>query len=205
MIDISFFDGVSPSILEQVCFTSKKYAKGATVHTQGKSCLTMDIVLSGSLIAYALSQNGSENVLFEFQKNSIIGANLLFGNANCYPMNIYCSSDCELLHIKKEDVLLLLHDYRFTIKFIKSISLNSQGMNKKIAMYTQKSLRENLLDYLSALSVEQKSTVVTLPISKKQLADYLGVQRPSLFRELKRMKDEGVIETDNRIIKILDI
>lgn len=131
MIDINFFDGVSPSILEQVCFTSKKYAKGATVHTQGKSCLTMDIVLSGSLIAYALSQNGSENVLFEFQKNSIIGANLLFGNANCYPMNIYCSSDCELLHIKKEDVLLLLHDYRFTIKFIKSISLNSQGMNKK--------------------------------------------------------------------------
>jgi CRP-like cAMP-binding protein len=205
VIDIIFFDGVNPSMLRQVCFTKKKYTRGSTVHTQGKSCLTMDIVLSGSLIAYALSQNGSENVLFEFKKNSIIGANLLFGNANCYPMNIYCSSNCELLHIKREDVQRLLHDYQFTMNFVKSISLNSQGMNKKITMYTQKSLRENLLDYLSALSAEQKSTVVTLPISKKQLADYLGVQRPSLFRELKRMKDEGVLEIDNRSIKILDI
>jgi len=41
-----------------------------------------------------------------------------------------------------------------------------------------------------------------LPITKKQLADYFGVQRPSLFRELKRMKDEGLIEIANKKIYI---
>lgn len=204
MMDVLFFDGVDQTILKQVTIASKKYTKGLTVHTQGDSCNTMDIVLSGSLVAYALSQNGSENIVFEFQKNSIIGANLLFGNTNCYPMNIYCKTDCELLHIEKSDVDLLLHDYQFTINFIKSISLNSQGMNKKISMYTQKSLRENLLDYFAALSIAQNSRTVTLPVSKKQLADYFGVQRPSLFRELKRMKDEGLIKIYNRQIKILD-
>jgi Mn-dependent DtxR family transcriptional regulator len=30
----------------------------------------------------------------------------------------------------------------------------------------------------------------------------LGVQRPSLFRELKKMKDEGIIEIDNRTIQL---
>ena len=75
-------------------------------------------------------------------------------------------------------------------------------MNKKIAMYTQKSLRENLTDYFIALSVVQKSKTIILPISKKQLADHFGVQRPSLFRELKRMKDDGLIEVDNRKIAL---
>ncbi|MFA9466636.1 MAG: Crp/Fnr family transcriptional regulator [Velocimicrobium sp.] len=204
MIDIPFFNGVDQAILKQVTIASKKYTKGVTVHSQGDPCKSMDIVLSGCLVAYALSQNGSENVVFEFQKSSIIGANLLFGNTNRYPMSIYCTADCELLHIEKIDVDLLLHDYPFAINFIKSISLNSQGMNNKIAMYTQKLLRENLLDYFGALSAEQNSRTITLPVSKKQLADYFGVQRPSLFRELKQMKDEGLIKIYNRQIKILD-
>ena len=192
-MDVPFFTGVNQSVLKQISIVSKKYTKGITVHAQGDPCKSMDIVLSGSLVAYALSQNGSENVIFEFLKNSIIGANLLFGNANHYPMNIYCTEDSELLHINKNDVELLLHDYQFTINFVKSISLNSQGMNKKITIYTQKSLRENLLDYFSALAAEQNSKAITLSVSKKQLADYFGVQRPSLFRELKQMKDEGLI------------
>lgn len=204
MINNLFFDGVDATILQQATITSQKFSKGVTVYTQGDCCLNLDIVLSGSMVAYALSPNGSENIVFNFQQNSIIGANLLFGNANHYPMNIYCTSNCELLHIKKSDVELLLHDYQFTMNFVKSISSNSQGMNKKITMYTQKSLRENLLNYLNALSAEQKLRTVTLPTSKKQLANYLGVQRPSLFRELKLMKDEGIIMIDNRKIKLLD-
>ena len=36
----------------------------------------------------------------------------------------------------------------------------------------------------------------------KGFAPYLGVQRPSLFRELKKMKDEGIIEIDNRTIQL---
>ena len=36
----------------------------------------------------------------------------------------------------------------------------------------------------------------------KELADYLGVQRPSLFRELKKMKDEGIIEISKRTIRL---
>jgi len=201
-MDLPFFAGVDQNLLNQVAHSIKRYEKGITVHAQGDACESMDIVLSGSLVAYSLSPNGSENIVFEFHKNSIIGANLLFGNTNQYPMNIYCTDKCKLLHLSKSDVELLLHDYQFAMNFIVSISLNSQGMNKKIAIYRQKSLRENLLDYFSALSVEQNSKTVTLPISKKQLADYVGVQRPSLFRELKQMKDERLIAIDHRQISL---
>lgn len=182
----------------------RSYNKGVTVHEQYTECYGMDIVFSGKLTAYSLASNGSETILFEFVKGSIIGANLLYGKQNRYPMNIYCTADCTIFHVSKSAVSELLKEYNFVMQFVKSLSLNSQGMNKKIAMYTQKSLRENLIDYFIVLSKKQKSKTITLPISKKQLADHLGVQRPSLFRELKRMKDEGLIEIHNRKVTIYD-
>lgn len=179
------------------------YRKGATVHEQNTECFVVDVVCSGKLVAYSLSPNGSESIVFEFKAGSIIGANLLFGNQNRYPMNIYCTADSFLFHISKIGIGELLREYGFVMQFMKSLSMNSQGMNRKIAMYTQKSLRENLIDYLLALSTQQKSNTVVLTVTKKQLADYFGVQRPSLFRELKRMKDEGLIEIENKRITIM--
>lgn len=202
MMYIPFFKDVDKTLLQSVEMTRSKYAKGMTIYMQGTVCNSMDIVFSGSLVAYALSPNGSESRVFTFEKNSVIGANLLFGNANRYPLNIYATTDCELLRIKSEAISELLHDYQFTMNFIKSLSLNSQGMNQKIAMYTQKTLRENLMDYLTALSAQQQSNTIRLPMSKKQLADYFGVQRPSLFRELKRMQNEGLVVISNKEIQL---
>lgn len=201
--------GIDPKVIESLVMNKhiikRSYNKGVTVHEQYSECDGMDIVLSGKLTAYSLTSNGSETIVFEFSKDSIIGANLLFGEQNKYPMTIYCTADCILFHVSRTAVSELLKDYSFVMQFVSSLSLNSQGMNRKIAIYTQKSLRENLMDYFIALSAVQKSKTILLPISKKQLADHFGVQRPSLFRELKRMKDAGLIEIDNRKITICSL
>ncbi len=189
-------------LIQEKQLYKRTYYKGATIHEQNTECYVMDVVYSGKLVAYSLAPNGSETVVFEFGAGSIIGANLLFGNQNRYPMSIYCTAESVLLHISKSGIEELLKCYGFVMHFVQSLSINSQGMNRKIAMYTQKSLRENLMDYLLALSTHQKSKSVLLPVTKKQLADYFGVQRPSLFRELKRMKDEGLIEIVNKEITI---
>jgi len=180
----------------------RHYSKGVTVHHQHDACTALDVVLSGNLVAYSLSENGSANLMFEFRKTSIIGANLLFGDNDIYPLNIYSVTACDLLYISRNAVMEFLHNYHFVMQYIKSLSLNSQGMNRKITMLTQKTLRENIMDYLKQQSIFQGSSKIVLPFSKKELADYLGVQRPSLFRELKKLKDEGIIEIDNRTIHL---
>jgi CRP-like cAMP-binding protein len=180
----------------------KDYSKGATVYNQKDSCRTLDIVLSGSLVAYSLSENGSAMTMFEFPEGQMLGANLLFGDSHGYPFTFYCMSDAQVLHVTKKAVSVFLHDYNFTMQFVGMLSYNSQKLNRKITMVTQKTLRENLLDYLRQQSILQHSNIVELPISKKQLADYLGVQRPSLFRELKNLKDDGVIDVFNRTVRL---
>lgn len=204
--ELPLFHGIDTKVLNHLIkdkqILQHNYNKGITVHEQYSECLSTDVVLSGKLVAYSLSSNGSETIVFEFNKGSVIGANLLFGEQNKYPMNIYSTTDCILFHVSKCAISELLKEYNFVMQFVKSLSLNSQGINKKIAMYTQKSLRDNLMDYFLALSTAQDSNTIILPITKKQLADYFGVQRPSLFRELKQMKDEGLITIENKIITL---
>lgn len=204
--NISLFSAIKESDLEKLIagnhIYQKHYMKGTTVHNANETCRTLDIVLSGSLVAYSLSTNGSATTMFEFSQGSVIGANLLFGENHSYPLNIYCLTDCQIIHIDINAVLEFLHDYNFTLHYIKSISQNSQGINQKIAMFTQRTLRENIMDYFKQQTIIQKSSVILLPMSKRQLADYLGVQRPSLFRELKKLKEEGIIEINNRTIAI---
>lgn len=180
----------------------QRYAKGTTVYNEKDHCATLDFVLSGSLAAYALSERGSEMTMFEFSQGQTLGANLLFGNHNQYSFTFYSMIDARILHVTKQAIMALLHDYHFTLHFIELLSTNSQKLNKKITMVTQKTLRENLLAYLKQQAILQKTNCITLPISKKQLADYLGVQRPSLFREIKRLKDEDAITVSNRIIQL---
>lgn len=182
----------------------KSYTKKATIYNQKDSCSTLDIVLSGSLVAYSLLENGSAMAMFEFTRGQILGANLLFSDRGEYPFTIYCMADARILHISKKAVSAFLHSYSFTVEFIKMLSLNSQKLNQRVTIATQKSLKENILEYLRQQSLLQNSNKIILPISKKQLADYLGVQRPSLFRELKNLKDEGLINIENRTIYLIN-
>ncbi len=74
--NISLFSAVKKSELEKLLADNhiykKHYSKGVTVHNANETCRTLDIVLSGSLVAYSLSTNGSSTTMFEFSKGSVI-------------------------------------------------------------------------------------------------------------------------------------
>lgn len=194
-------DEIKRLIAENQLFL-QSYSKGATVYNQKDVCKTLDTVLSGSLVAHSLSENGSTMTMFEFTGGQMLGANLLFGDDPTYPLTIYCMTDALLLHATQKAIRDLLRHHNFAVQFVGVLSRNSQKINQKISMVSQNTLRENLFEYFRQQSVLQRSDTIVLPVSKKQLADYLGVQRPSLFRELKKLKDEGLIDVSNRRIHL---
>ncbi|WP_277089871.1 helix-turn-helix domain-containing protein [Alistipes sp.] len=57
--------------------------------------------------------------------------------------------------------------------------------------------------YLIEQSRKQESDTVELIKTKASLAEYFGVSRPSLERELTNMQQEGLIAAERRRITIL--
>lgn len=203
---IPLLSNLPPSEVEQQIEAGQlyltAYAKGATLYNQKEPCETLNIVLSGCFVTYLLAENGSAMQMFEFAKGQILGANLLFGDSNVYPFTVYCVASGQVLHVAKSAVSTFLQHNDFAMAFIVMLSQNSQRLNKKMRMGLHTTLRENLIEYLNNLATLQQSNTLRLPISKKQLADYLGVQRPSLFRELKKLKDEGIIAVSGAMIEV---
>ena len=62
-----------------------------------------------------------------------------------------------------------------------------------------------ICEFLLSEYKKQNSLEIKLNMTKQALADRFGVQRPSLSRELIKMKNENIINFDRKTITILDI
>ena len=76
-------------------------------------------------------------------------------------------------------------------------------MDKRIEVLTKKTIREKLLEYFYDLQKEQSSNIIKIPFSKIELAEYLAIDRAAMMRELKKLKEEQIIEIKNREITII--
>ena len=70
----------------------------------------------------------------------------------------------------------------------KSLSLSNRMMHT-----APKSIRDRLLSYLSEQATRNRSPRFSIPFSRQQLADYLGVDRSALSNELSKMQRDGLI------------
>lgn len=78
---------------------------------------------------------------------------------------------------------------------------------RQLSAYTdilsQRTMRQKLMTYFTALSRETGARTITLPMSLAALAEYLCVDRSAMMRELRVMRKEGILETNRREITLL--
>ena len=60
------------------------------------------------------------------------------------------------------------------------------------------------MSYLDYECKKQNSNIIRLSMTKKALAERIGVQRTSLSRELSKMREDGLIKYDSDSIEIVD-
>jgi len=77
---------------------------------------------------------------------------------------------------------------------------------RQLSAYTdilsQRTMRQKLLTYLHGLARENGSLTITLPMSFAALSEYLCVDRSAMMRELKNMREEGILHAERRVITL---
>ena len=107
----------------------------------------------------------------------------------------------------KEDTEVLVIDYNRLISsknfshnyfniFFKNIFLiineKLKDNSERIKILEKKQIRERLLEFFDIEYKKTHSNKIFLKITFKELADYLGVNRSAMFRELKSLKEESL-------------
>lgn len=187
-------------------FKIVSYNKNNIIHFEGEKCQKLEIILNGKVVVERIDESGKLLTISGFYKDDILGGNLLFSKKPYYPMTVSTRLPTVILEIDK-DVLfeLFCSNAIFLRTYLEFISDHASMLGDKIKNYANKTIRENIMSYLIYETKKQNSNHIKLNISKKALAEKMGVQRTSLSRELAKMKREGLILYDADSMTLLTI
>ena len=178
---------------------TSSFKKNMTVMSNLVNTSEMGIVLSGSSLLIKIDFNGNRNIVSLLEVGDIFGA--LLNSYSSDEMVVIASSDCKILFLdysKLFNHIKYSYSQKFTKNLLDYLTKKANLMNKRIEVLTKKTIREKLLEYFYDLQKEQSSNIIKIPFSKIELAEYLAIDRTAMMRELKKLKDEQIIEIKNR-------
>lgn len=182
------------------------YKKNCVIHFDGEPCNNLEIIIKGKVVVERIDDSGDLLTISHFSDGDILGGNLMFSSNPLYLMTVTAIENCDILVISRDFLFHLLSTNKeFLLAYLEFVSDLTSLLGNKIKYHLKQSLRDSILNYLNQEYKIQNSLKIKLPMSKKILAETLGVQRTSLSRELKKMENDGLLLFDSKYITIIDI
>lgn len=187
----------------------KSFSKGEIITSYIQKRNQLCILLSGNADLVRYDLNGNRTIVEHFSKNALFGE-----------VFYKVTTNNELLVEAKSRSTVLFYIYdeiksrcNNTCKFHETLAENLPelvlnkitDLNTRIELLTQRTTRDKLLMYFSLISTRKLSKSFELPLSLTDLADYLNVDRSAMMRELKLLKEDGLVDKiGNRIILLYE-
>ena len=202
----SFSEEELISLFNKVPYKIEKYSKSDVILAEEDTCTTLNLILDGTVEVQKIDSNGKVLSIAEFHSRDIFGEMLIFADRNTSPINAIAKTKVTVLHIQKNSVISLCQNNQgFLLEYLRIISNKAMILNLKLKEVTLKTIRQKICEFIMNQYKLQNSLKIKLNMTKKDWADKIGVQRPSLSRELIKMKEEGIIDYDKDIILIEDL
>ena len=182
----------------------RDYPNNYTFAMESDISRSIGIVLEGRVLIKAYTLGGSNFTLNSIEQGQIFGDILIFSNEhNTFPGSLVTQGKTKIALIPNRVFeKFLFNDNDLLRNFLRLLSDKSYELNYKSRLLSQDSVRDKILFYLFHQRRIQKSRTIYLNMTKEELANQLFVQRPSLSRELAKMKRDGIIDYDRYTITI---
>lgn len=206
----SIFKGMESEYIENIIkeknYKIVNYNKGDIIAIEDNECAYVGIVLSGSIEIQNIYESGRSLTIQRSSEGSTFGEAIVFSSRNTYPATIIASVKSKIMFIQNDNIIeLCSSDKMFLGNFMSLLSERILMLNNKVKIISLCSIRQKLANFILEQVNIQKSERIKLSINKKELAEYLGIQRPSLSRELINMQEDGILESNKNEINVLDI
>ena len=187
-------------LLDNTSQTLHRYERGDILCSPDNFRRELSVVLSGQIL---VSKGDGELVVSVLSPSELFGAASLFNDEPDYVSTLTAKRASSVLAFSQEAVQQLMDAQpRFRRNYIRYLSCRIRFLSDKIDALIQGSGEKKLSAWL-ANQMDDRGEVL-LPCSMTELAARLNIGRASLYREMQKLEERGVLVRQNKRITILD-
>lgn len=183
-----------------------KFKKGELIYHEGDQLEYLYIVHIGRVKIYHLFESGKEQLLRLLEPGEFMGELALFTSK---VLDSYAEAleDTEVCAIHRQDMQDLMKTHpAIPLKILSEFSTRLEEVEDLVGQLSTRDVESRTASYLIKLAKVNHSTKINLPMSKKDLASYLGTTQETISRRLAAFQTNGWIEqTGHRDIVILNL
>ncbi len=168
---------------------------------------SLGLLLEGSISVNRINIDGTLDMLEYLEDTGIFGASLIF-SAHDDAFTVVCEKKCTVLfidkyHITKRCENACMHHTIVVQNLMQLMAEKVLSLTEKVDILSQRTIRGKLLCYFRIQSMKYGSARFQLPFSLLALANYLCIDRSAMMRELKKMKEEGLLLVEGKKVTLL--
>lgn len=166
------------------------------------------VVERGCAALIRIDEEGVSTVMEELGPGGVFGKTLAFAGSSGDSLEVVCRTPCDVLFIDYPHMLKRCehacgHHSVLVQNMLRLMNDKAQALSQRVDVLSRRSIREKLLCYFRQLSKKAGSNTFVLPFSLSTLADYIATDRSAMMRELKRLREEGIVRSDGRQFTLL--
>lgn len=179
------------------------YEDGESIFRMGESVNKVMILLKGK--AEVVQENfwGCQETVYCVREGEVFGEAYSCARTPVLPVCVTARGPCEALFLNYQRMITfcpMACDFhtRFIHNMLRLMSERNVKLESKLEHVCRKNTREKLLSYLSQQAMARGSRDFDIPHNRKELAEYLCVDRSAMSNELGKMRDEGILDFQRR-------
>lgn len=199
---------IKPETLEKIRSASQeiKLAKGEMLFHEGKIPTHLYFVVSGKLKLYTTDQQGREQIIHLAAANDIMGYRAILGG-DSFSCSASALEDSTVLVVPKATFLNILDtDADFSFAVIRLLTEELRHAEHHLAGLARKSVRARLAGVLLVLGekfgYEADGETISVSLSREEIAGLMGTATETAIRILNSLRDEGLVATSGRKIRL---
>lgn len=194
--------------MEEVVKTTRHTVlkKGQLLYRAGDASDSLYVVREGKVKVYRLSENGKEQLIRILQSGDFTGELALF-KESIHDVYAEAMEPTEICTIQRSSLQGFLQKYpNIALKILSEFAKRLDQAENRMTSFATKDVETRVALYLAQQAEEHKSMAYRLPMTRKDLASFLGTTPETISRKLAKFEDEGWIEQeDQRVIHVLDL
>jgi CRP/FNR family transcriptional regulator, anaerobic regulatory protein len=206
---VPIFNHLESQQMDEIMSTvqSAFFKRGEIIYHDGDRSDSLYIVNKGKVKIYRLSETGKEQLVRILNVGGFTGELALFqdGLHDSYAEAIV---DTDVCMIKRSDLQEFLLRYpSISLKILTEFSSRLEQSEKQTARFATEKVETRVALFLAeCLEHSEGSNEFTLPMSKKDLASYLGTTPETISRRLSDLEEHGYIkQKPKKMIEIVDL